>query len=88
MHLDIPYHLENFIGGNFIGPLSGQFIDNINPATGEAYSQIPDSNEKDIEVAVSMAQKAFADWKTKNPFISVNPEDNSGAVCNTEGVCN
>lgn len=62
MNLSIPYHLENFIGGHLIGPLSGKFIDNINPATGEVFCQIPDSNEKDIEVAVSAARKAFADW--------------------------
>ena len=62
MNLEIPYHLENYIGGNFIGPLSGKFIDNINPATGEVYGQIPDSNEKDIEAAVHAAQKAFPIW--------------------------
>ncbi len=64
MQLTVPYHLENFIDGNFIGPLSGQFIDNINPATGEVYGQIPDSNEKDINVAVKAAKKAFAEWST------------------------
>lgn len=62
MNLSIPYHLENFIGGNFIGPLSGNFIDNVNPATGEMYAQIPDSNSKDINVAVKAAKKAFAAW--------------------------
>ncbi len=62
MQLDIPYHLENLIGGNFIGPLSGKFIDNINPATGEVYGQIPNSNEKDIQIAVQAAQKAFVSW--------------------------
>ena len=62
MQLDIPYHLENLIGGNFIGPLSGKFIDNTDPATGEVYGQIPDSNEKDIDVAVHAAQKAFPSW--------------------------
>ncbi len=62
MNLTAPYHLENFIGGNFIGPLSGNFIDNINPATGQVYGQIPDSNEKDIEVAVKAAKKALAAW--------------------------
>ena len=62
MKLEIPYHLENYIGGNFIAPLSGKFIDNINPATGEVYGQIPDSNEKDIEAAVHAAQKAFPKW--------------------------
>jgi aminomuconate-semialdehyde/2-hydroxymuconate-6-semialdehyde dehydrogenase len=62
MKLDIAYHLENYIGGNLIGPLSGKFIDNINPATGEVYGQIPDSNEKDVNAAVHAAQKAFPSW--------------------------
>ena len=66
MQLDIPYHLENYIGGNLIGPLSGDFLDNINPATGEIYGQIPNSNKKDIDVAVMSAQKAFPLWSTSN----------------------
>lgn len=62
MNLEIPYHLENYIGGNLIGPLSGKFIDGINPATGLVFYQIPDSNEKDVDVAVHAAQKAFPSW--------------------------
>lgn len=64
MKLEIPYHLENYIGGNLIAPLSGNFIDNINPATGEIYGQIPDSNQKDVDAAVHAAQKAFPAWST------------------------
>jgi aminomuconate-semialdehyde/2-hydroxymuconate-6-semialdehyde dehydrogenase len=75
MNLNTPYHLENYIGGNLIGPLSGKFIDNINPATGEVYGQIPDSNEKDIEVAVHAAQKAF-------PFWSVTPVEQRFKILN------
>jgi len=62
MQLDIPYHLENFIGGNFIGPLSGKFIDDINPATGTVFAQIPNSNERDIDIAVQAAKKVQASW--------------------------
>ena len=62
--MQIPYHLENFIGGNLIGPLSGKFIDNINPATAEVYGQIPDSNEKDVDIAVKAAKKIFPAWST------------------------
>lgn len=62
MDIKIPYHLENYIGGNLIGPLSGKFIDNINPATSEVVGQIPDSNQKDVEVAVQAAQKVFPTW--------------------------
>lgn len=75
MNLDIPYHVENYIGGNFIGPLSGQFIDNINPATAETSGQIPDSKEKDIEVAVKAAQRAFVSW-------SVTPAEERFAILN------
>lgn len=64
MNLPVPYHLENFIGGNFIGPLSGEFLDNINPAVGEVYGQIPNSNKKDIDIAVKAAQKVFPEWST------------------------
>ncbi len=60
--LTIPYHLENFIGGNLIGPLSGKFIDNVNPAIGEICGQIPDSGGKDVEIAVQEAKKTFAAW--------------------------
>ena len=62
MTFTIPYHLENFIGGNFIGPLSGNFIDNINPATGAVTGQIPDSHANDVQVAVTAAKKAFPQW--------------------------
>jgi aminomuconate-semialdehyde/2-hydroxymuconate-6-semialdehyde dehydrogenase len=64
MNLSIPYHLENYIGGNLIAPLSGKFIDNINPATNEVYGQIPDSDAKDVEAAVHAAQKIFPSWST------------------------
>jgi aminomuconate-semialdehyde/2-hydroxymuconate-6-semialdehyde dehydrogenase len=62
MNLSIPYHLENYIGGNLIAPLSGNFLDCVNPATAEVFSQVPNSNEKDVEVAVIAAKKAFKTW--------------------------
>src|SRR5688572_22122021 len=62
MKLEIPYHLENYIGGHLVGPLSGNFIDNINPATGEMCGHIPDSNERDVNTAVNAALAAFPGW--------------------------
>lgn len=62
MQADIPFQLENFIGGNFTAPLSGNYIDNFNPATGEVSGRIPDSNEQDVAAAVQVAQKAFTTW--------------------------
>ncbi len=96
MNLSIPYHLENYIDGNFIGPLSGQFIDNINPATGEVYGQIPDSNEKDINLAVKVAKKAFGEWSTlpaEKRFIILNKiaeliDENAEELCIAETTDN
>lgn len=62
INLEVPYHLENFIGGHHVGPLSGNFIENVNPATGEISGQIPDSGERDVNAAVIAAQKAFPAW--------------------------
>ncbi len=62
MDLDIPYYLENYIGGNLIAPLNGRFIDNVNPAIGKVSQQIPDSNENDVEAAIDAARKAFPSW--------------------------
>jgi aminomuconate-semialdehyde/2-hydroxymuconate-6-semialdehyde dehydrogenase len=52
----------NYINGGLIEPLSGAYIDNINPATGKVYSQIADSDERDIQLAVESAEKAFPAW--------------------------
>ena len=54
--------LQNYIDGKFLDPLCGQFIDNIEPATGKVYSYIPDSDEQDVAIAVTAAEKAFPVW--------------------------
>lgn len=62
MNLDIPYQLENFIGGGMLPPQNGLYLDNYNPATGELSGKIPDSNAADVEAAVQAATKAFPAW--------------------------
>ena len=54
--------LENYIGGKFHGPICDNFLNNYNPATGEIYSLIPDSDEKDVNLAVEAAKAAFPSW--------------------------
>ncbi|MBI1268247.1 MAG: aldehyde dehydrogenase family protein [Cryomorphaceae bacterium] len=54
----------NYIDGNFCEPISGSWIDNIAPATGKVYSQIPDSGAADVENAYQAAAKAFPGWST------------------------
>jgi aminomuconate-semialdehyde/2-hydroxymuconate-6-semialdehyde dehydrogenase len=52
----------NFIDGQFVEPVGGKYLDNIEPATGKPYSQVPDSDGRDVELAVVAAEKAFVDW--------------------------
>ncbi len=54
--------IKNYIDGKRIPATSGEFIQNYNPATGEVYSHIPDSDERDVQLAVDAAKKAFPAW--------------------------
>ena len=56
------FKIENYIGGELIKPVSGDYLDNYNPATGEVYSLIPDSDAADVEKAVEAAKRAFPAW--------------------------
>src|SRR5258705_322933 len=54
--------LANFIGGVFVQPRSGEYFDDINPATAEVIARIPDSDERDVDDAVRAAKAAFPNW--------------------------
>jgi aminomuconate-semialdehyde/2-hydroxymuconate-6-semialdehyde dehydrogenase len=58
--------INNFIDGEFREPLGHKYLDNIEPATGKPYSQVPDSDKEDVDLAVAAAEKAFANW-SKTP---------------------
>jgi aminomuconate-semialdehyde/2-hydroxymuconate-6-semialdehyde dehydrogenase len=62
MNLNYPHYLENYIDGKLIDPINNEYLDCINPATNAMLVQIPNSQEKDVQVAVDAAKKAFATW--------------------------
>lgn len=64
MDLKAPEKILNYIGGELKAPANGKYIDNVNPATGEVYSYIPDSTALDVEDAVAAAKAAFPTWST------------------------
>jgi aminomuconate-semialdehyde/2-hydroxymuconate-6-semialdehyde dehydrogenase len=55
-------HIPNFIDGRHVEPISGQYLDNIEPATGQVYSRVADSDARDVELAAQAAAKAFPGW--------------------------
>ncbi len=52
----------NYIGGELVEPRGRTYLDNIEPATGEPYSQVADSDAGDVDLAVAAAGKAFPEW--------------------------
>ena len=56
--------IQNYIDGRLFQPASGKWLDNFEPATGEIYSQVPDSNAEDVDLAVQAANAAFGEWST------------------------
>lgn len=52
----------NFIGGNWVAPVKGQYFDNLSPVNGEVFCQIPRSSAEDIELALDAAHAAREAW--------------------------
>ncbi|HEV7230194.1 MAG TPA: aldehyde dehydrogenase [Bacteroidia bacterium] len=65
--------LKNYIDGKLVDPAGNTYIDNYDPSTGKVYSLIPDSDERDVEMAVNAAKAAFPSW-------SVMPKDERSAI--------
>ncbi|NQD39080.1 aldehyde dehydrogenase [Permianibacter sp. IMCC34836] len=53
----------NYINGELLPAQSNDWLDNYEPATGEVYSRIADSDAADVELAVQAARAAFPAWK-------------------------
>jgi aminomuconate-semialdehyde/2-hydroxymuconate-6-semialdehyde dehydrogenase len=54
--------LKNYINGALAAPTNNKYIDGYEPATGKVYTQIPDSVDADVQLAVDAATKAFPIW--------------------------
>jgi len=52
----------NYIGGEFVPPVKGQYFDNISPVNGKVFCEIPRSSAEDIEKALDAAHKAAPAW--------------------------
>ena len=53
---------ENWIGGEWVAPASGQYFENPTPVTGQAFSEIARGTAADIEKALDAAHAAAPAW--------------------------
>ncbi|HVF47371.1 MAG TPA: aldehyde dehydrogenase [Pyrinomonadaceae bacterium] len=59
--------IENYIGGQLVQPASAEYLDNFDPSVGQTYSQIADSDDRDVHLAVEAAKAAFPSWSQTSP---------------------
>src|SRR6202453_64867 len=52
----------NYIGGEWVAPLSGTYFENVTPVTGQTLCEIPRSNAADVDRALDAAHAAKDSW--------------------------
>ena len=58
---------ENFIGGEWVAPVKGEYFDNISPVDGKVFTKVPRSSKEDIELALDAAHAAKDAWGKTSP---------------------
>ncbi len=53
---------ENFIGGEWVAPVDGEYFENTSPVDGSSFAKVPRSSQNDIDLAVKAAWKAAPGW--------------------------
>jgi aldehyde dehydrogenase len=58
---------DNFIGGEWIAPTTGEYRGNVTPSTGEVFCEVAHSGAQDIELALDAAHAAKEEWGQRSP---------------------
>jgi aldehyde dehydrogenase len=58
---------NNFIGGEWIPPTTGEYRGNVTPSTGEVFCEVAHSGAPDIELALDAAHAAKEEWGQRSP---------------------
>ena len=65
--VDFKPRYENWIGGEWVPPVKGEYFENITPITGKAFTEVARSTAEDIELALDAAHKAAPSWNRTTP---------------------
>tara|TARA_B100000959_G_scaffold204183_1_gene213905 strand:+ start:491 stop:1984 length:1494 start_codon:yes stop_codon:yes gene_type:complete len=57
---------ENYIGGEWVPPVDGDYFDNNSPVDGSLIAKVPKSNKNDIDLAVKAGWKAAPEWNSSS----------------------
>lgn len=53
---------DNYIGGDWVKPVKGNYFENVTPVTGQAFTEVAQSTAEDVELALDAAHKAAPAW--------------------------
>lgn len=62
---------NHFINNQYVEPAEGEWMDTINPYTGEAWARVPKGSSKDVDRAVEAAKRAMAE----GPYAKMTPSE-------------
>ena len=63
---------ENFIGGEWVAPVKGEYFENPAPATGQTFTEVARGTSGDIELALDAAHGAAPAWGRTSPTERAN----------------
>jgi len=55
------------VGGDRVAPATGEYVETVDPATGEAFARVAVAGEADVKAAVSAGREAFPTWRDTAP---------------------
>ena len=58
---------ENWIGGEWVAPVKGQYFEDITPVTGKPFAEVARGTAEDIDLALDAAHKAAPAWGKTSP---------------------
>ena len=58
---------DHYIGGDWVAPAEGQYLDNVTPVTGEVFCQVGRGTAADVEKALDAAHAAAPAWGKTSP---------------------
>jgi 1-pyrroline dehydrogenase len=58
---------RNFVGGEWVDGVEGGLMEVLNPATGEAFAEVPRGTQADVDRAVAAAKRALPAWLETTP---------------------
>jgi aldehyde dehydrogenase len=58
---------DNWIGGERVAPVKGQYFENVSPVNGQVFTEVARSTAEDVNLALDAAHEAAPGWGRTSP---------------------